>query len=297
LAYRDTMTAEHCRQVAEICMLAGKDLLSQHECQELEIAALLHDIGKLAIPDAILLKPGSLSAEEWAVMRTHDRIGAAILEAACASPSLVRIVGAHHAWYSGNPQTPELPRGEDIPLAARILSIADAFTAIIADRNYRKGRSQQAAFDELRRGAGTQFDPGLIEHFIKVVAESDRSRTPDTELGKQAILDIGLEIERLTVALDVRDFTSLSAMSGHLAGTAARGGAVEIAELAIRLENSAAADPDLMAITQIVGELLDICRSTQRAYLGKTDNSPLAGRAPCTHGRRPEHSDTSENRS
>ncbi|MGO9111655.1 MAG: diguanylate cyclase [Thermoguttaceae bacterium] len=292
LAYRDTMTAEHSRQVAEICMLAVKDLLSQQECHELELAALLHDIGKLAVPDAILLKPGSLTEDEWAVMRAHDRIGTEILAAACASPSLIEVVRTHHAWYAGNPQNPELPRAEDIPLAARILSIADAFTAITSDRHYRKGRSQQEAFEELRRGAGTQFDPALVEHFIKVVTESDRSRiTPASDLGKQTILDIGLQIERLAIALDMRDFASLSAMSGHLATTAARGGAVEIAELAIRLESSAASEPDLMTIMQLTRELLDVCRSTQRACLGKTDNSFLADR------KQPEQSEGSESRS
>jgi len=284
LAYRDTMTAEHSRQVAEMCMLAAKDLLSQHECHELEIAALLHDIGKLAIPDAILLKPGNLTEDEWAVMRAHDRIGAEILAAALASPSLIEIVRTHHAWYAGNTQTPELPHGEDIPLAARILSIADAFTAIISDRHYRKGRSQQEAFDELRRGAGTQFDPALVEHFIKVVAENDRSRlTSASDLGKQTILDIGLQIERLAVALEMRDFTSLSAMSGHLATTAARGGAVEIAELAIRLESSAVSEPDLVTIMQLTRELLEVCRSTQRDYLSKTDNSLVVGRKKIEH--------------
>jgi diguanylate cyclase (GGDEF)-like protein/putative nucleotidyltransferase with HDIG domain len=286
LAYRDTMTAEHSRQVAEMCMLAARDLLSQHECHELEIAALLHDIGKLAVPDAILLKPGSLTEDEWAVMRAHDRIGAEILEAACASPSLIEVVRVHHAWYAGNTQNPELPRGENIPLAARILSVADAFTAIIADRHYRKARSREEAFEELRRGAGTQFDPALVEHFIQVVAENDQRRlTPVSDLGKQTILDIGLQIERLAVALDIRDFTSLSTMSGHLAATAARGGAVEIAELAIRLESSAASEPDLMSIIQLTRELLDVCRSTQRAYLGKTGKLLLGGR------KRLEHSD------
>ncbi len=274
LAYRDTMTAEHSRQVAETCMLAAKDLLSQRACHELEIAALLHDIGKLAIPDAVLLKPGSLTADEWAVMRAHDGIGAEILEAAGASSALIQIVRTHHAWYAGSTQNPALPRGEDIPLAARILAIADAFSAIISDRLYRKGRSQDEAFEELRRSAGTQFDPALVEHFIKVIQESDRSRVgPSSDLGKQTVLDIGLQIERLAVALDMRDFTSLSAMSGHLATTAARSGAVEIAELAIRLESSAAAEPDLMTIMQLTRELLDACRSTQRACLSTTENA------------------------
>ena len=284
LAYRDTMTAEHSRQVAEMCMLAARGLLSQHECHELEIAALLHDIGKLAIPDAVLLKPGSLTEDEWAVMRAHDGIGTEILEAAGASPSLIEVVRTHHAWYAGSTQNPEWPRGENIPLAARILSIADAFTAIISDRLYRKGRSQEEAFEELRSGAGTQFDPALVEHFIKVVAENDRSRRPGvpgartaSDLGKHTILEIGLQIERLAVALDMRDFPSLSAMSGHLATTAARGGAVEIAELAVRLESSAASEPDLMTIMQLTRELLDACRSTQRAYLSKTDDPLPAG--------------------
>jgi diguanylate cyclase (GGDEF)-like protein/PAS domain S-box-containing protein len=278
MAYRDPMTARHCREVADVCVLAARDLLSQYECYELEIAALLHDVGKLAIPDAILFKPDRLSADEWVVMRTHDRIGSEILDAGFASPSLTRIVAAHHAWYAGNPEDADLPRGEEIPLAARILSIADAFMAIVADRHYRKGRSQQEAFRELRRCAGTQFDPLLVEHFIKVIEENDRSR-PATGggLSKETVLDIGLQIERLASALDMRDYANLGVMARQLAGTAARGGAVEIAELATRMESSATDDPDLMAILQLTSELLDVCRSTQSAFLARADDTLPAG--------------------
>src|SRR6202035_5880273 len=88
LAYRDALTAEHSRRVADLCVVASRGIMSERECYVLEVAALLHDIGKLGVPDAILLKPGPLTEEEWKVMGRHDRIGVEIISAAFSSPEL-----------------------------------------------------------------------------------------------------------------------------------------------------------------------------------------------------------------
>lgn len=203
LAHRDSLTGEHSRRVADLCVATARGLMGERECYVLEVAALLHDIGKLGVPDAILLKPGPLTPEEWKIMHTHDRIGVEIISAAFLSPELTQIVGTHHAAFSGSSRDPSLPRGEDIPLGARILTIADAFDAMVSDRMYRKGRSQELAFAELRKCAGTQFDPQLVERFIKAISSNDSSRSqPALAVSKQTALRIGLQIEQLAGALD-----------------------------------------------------------------------------------------------
>ena len=276
LAYRDTMTAERSRRVAELCVAAAAGLMSQHECRELEMAAMLHDIGKLAIPDAILLKPGKLTPAEWAVMRSHDRIGVEILKAAGASPSLIELVATHHAWYAGSASHPSPARGDAIPAGARILAIADAFIAMVTECHYRKGMSRTEAFAELRRGSGTQFDPALVERFIEVLSDSDRSRpAASAAVSKESALDIGLEIERLAVALDSHDFAAVSDLASHLAVTAARAGAAEVAWLASQLEQSTTSEPDLLRIIRLTTDLLDLCRWTQSRHLRQTQE-PVA---------------------
>jgi diguanylate cyclase (GGDEF)-like protein len=268
LSYRDALTAEHTRRVADLCVLTAKDIMTQRECYIMEVAALLHDIGKLGVPDAILLKPGSLTQEEWAIMSAHDRIGVEIIMAAFSSPELTEIVRTHHAWYGGNTRSPELPRGEDIPLRARILTIADAYDAMISDRVYRKGRSREEAFAELRRCAGKQFDPKLVERFIEGVTANDQSRhRPALAVSKQSALRIGMQIERLADALDSQDLASLTAMAGHLSATARKEGVPQIADLAGQLEQLARTQPDLMEMVKLTTELLQLCRSTQVSYL------------------------------
>jgi diguanylate cyclase (GGDEF)-like protein/putative nucleotidyltransferase with HDIG domain len=281
LAYRDILTGEHSRRVADLCVATARGLISERECYVLEVAALLHDIGKLGVPDAILLKPGSLTLEEWKVMDTHVRIGVEIISAAFSSPELTEIVRAHHATYGGSSRDPSLPQGEDIPLAARILTIADAYDAIVSDRVYRKARSQREAFAELRKFAGSQFDPQLVERFIEAVSSHDSSRNqPPLAVSKHTALRIGLQIERLAGALDAQDFPNLAAMASRLAATASQEGVPEIARLASELEACASADPDLMTVVKMTTDLLELCRSTQSSYVARQAEEPaVAGRS------------------
>ena len=203
LAYRDADTAAHSTRVAELAVATARGLMSLREAYILEIAALLHDIGKIGVPDSILLKPGPLTREEWRTMEIHDRIGVEIIEACFANQTLVDIVRFHHATYRARPDAPHLPSGQEIPLGARIVTIADAYDAMISDRVYRKGRSAEEAFEELRRCAGIQFDPDLVERFI-VVAEQHRSVSVAVE-SKQHALQIGRQVERLAQAVDEND--------------------------------------------------------------------------------------------
>jgi diguanylate cyclase (GGDEF)-like protein/putative nucleotidyltransferase with HDIG domain len=282
LGYRNADTADHSRRVAELCVAAANGLMSQGQGYILEIAALLHDIGKLGVPDAILLKPGPLTESEWKVIRTHEGIGVEILRASFTSAELTSIVASHHAWYGGSPHDSGLPSGEAIPLPARILAIADAFDAMVTDRVYRKALSQEAAFAELRRHAGTQFDPKMVEHFISVVLARDQNRNVGPFfVAKQTAVRIGMQIEKLAHALDARDLETLAAMAGRLSTMAQLHGVSEIAEAAAKLERSATARADWAELVQLTIDLLDLCRATYSSYL---PNLPVLEIGESTNG-------------
>ena len=139
------------------------------ELERIRTASLLHDLGKLAIPEEILAKPGDLAAAEWRVVAEHPKIGQVVLEQAGALRDAATIVLHHHEWYDGRGY-PHGLAGREIPVGARIVSIVDAYEAMVAGRPYRAAISHQAALDELRRQAGVQFDPELVEVFADIFA-------------------------------------------------------------------------------------------------------------------------------
>ena len=286
LSYRDSSTAEHSRRVADLCVATASGLMTLSDAYMLEIAALLHDIGKIGVPDSILLKPGPLTAEEWKTMHFHDQIGVEIIRSTFACEKLTEIIINHHSRYDGAAADPNLPSGESIPLGARILTIADAYDAIVSDRVYRKGRSQAAAFAELRRCANKQFDGRLVERFIETAKARDENRVTDVPaVSKQTALLIGREIERLARSLDNRDISGLGALASRLKKTATKSGVTPIADLAARLEHLAVTDPDLAALVSVTNDLMTVCRSTQKAYLKddeRTADLPYAEQAEDT---------------
>lgn len=132
----------------------------------------LHDIGKVGIPERVLGKPGPLDDDEWTIMRSHPAIGAQIVEPIRFLGDAVEIVRTHHEWFDGTGY-PRGLRGEEIPLAARIFSIADSFDAMTSDRPYRRALTLERALDEIRTGAGTQFDPQVVDAFLELIDERD----------------------------------------------------------------------------------------------------------------------------
>jgi diguanylate cyclase (GGDEF)-like protein len=168
LTERDPELSGHIDGVAELCVEVGRALgLDEGELPALRAAGALHDIGKLAIPDEILSKPGPLSEQEWGFVKRHTVIGERILRAAPALAPVAPLVRASHEHYDGRGY-PDGLAGEEIPLASRIVSVCDAFDAMTATRPYRTAMSPEGALEELRACAGTQFDPMVVAAFERV---------------------------------------------------------------------------------------------------------------------------------
>jgi diguanylate cyclase (GGDEF)-like protein len=168
---REPYLRSHVHDVTELALSVGRRLkLGPEELEELRLAAQLHDVGKLAIPDAVLLKEEGLDENEWAFIRQHTLIGQRILGAVPALHDVGRIVRASHERWDGNGYADGLA-GEEIPLAARIVAVCDSFAVMTADRPYHAAADSADALAELRRCSGTQFDPWIVEVFCEVVAD------------------------------------------------------------------------------------------------------------------------------
>ncbi|MEX2425221.1 MAG: HD-GYP domain-containing protein, partial [Thermomicrobiaceae bacterium] len=168
---KDPTTLEHSRNVAQYCRtiaeLAG---LNSAEVERIELAGLLHDIGKLSVPDHILSKPGPLTDAERTLINTHPDRGANILNQHPVLVTLVPLVRHHHERADGNGY-PDGLAGEAIPPGASIISVAEAFDTMISQRTYQRTKTVDDAIDELVRHAGTQFDSRLVELFVSKLRE------------------------------------------------------------------------------------------------------------------------------
>lgn len=166
---RDHCTGEHVDAVAALAVRLALELgLDTSDAHTIGLAARLHDVGKVAIPDAILRKPGRLNAEEAELMQTHPAVGAAVIARVPALSPLAPIIRGHHEWWNGTGY-PDRLMGDEIPLGARIVTVADAYKAMTADRPYRRGCPPAVALNELRRCAGTQFDPAVVDKLEAVL--------------------------------------------------------------------------------------------------------------------------------
>jgi putative two-component system response regulator len=171
--YRDHETGKHIKRMSEYCMLLGKSIgLSKTEYNIISLASTMHDLGKIGIPDSILTKPGKLTENEMAIMRTHSEIGAKILSG--SKSKLLRVAETicltHHERWDGT----GYPRGlkeDEIPLAGRIVCICDVFDALISERPYKTAWPIEKAIKEVQSGSGSFFDPRLVACFINNLSE------------------------------------------------------------------------------------------------------------------------------
>jgi len=162
----------HSRRVSEICSLMGEHLkMSMDDIKQLKVMGNLHDIGKIAIDESVLNKPGKLTPEEWVLIRRHPEIGYRILAASTDYAEMAEDILCHHERWDGFGY-PKGIKGEEIPLRSRIIALADAFDAMTEERTYRAPLSQNEAIEEIRKNAGTQFDPYLAMEFIKMITSN-----------------------------------------------------------------------------------------------------------------------------
>ena len=174
---RDPYTRSHSARVAALSRLIAEELaLPTDEIRRVQLGALLHDIGKIGIPDAILNKPAALSPDEWVIMKTHSALGASILAAVEPLRDLVQIVRCHHERFDGQGY-PDGLRGSEIPLGSAIVTAADAYEVIVSKRSYKQAQSVDHAISELLRCRGSQFHPEVVDAFLRVI---DRDRMHGT---------------------------------------------------------------------------------------------------------------------
>jgi len=176
---RSSSLQTHMGVVARLCVAVGLELgLSGPQLTALRQAASLHDIGKIAVPDAILNKPGPLTPDEWKLIRAHTLIGERIVGAAAPLGFVAKLIRSSHERHDGLGYPDELA-GDDIPLGARIIAVCDAYDVMTSERPYRPQISPEAAVQEIRRSACTQFDPVVVEAFCSVQAEGTWDRVED----------------------------------------------------------------------------------------------------------------------
>ena len=171
---KDTYTANHAEHLADMALAVGREMgLKERRLDDLRYAAILHDIGKIGVPDNVLQKPSRLDAAEWALMREHPSIGARILKPVPHLARVAEIVRHHHERYDGAGY-PDGLTGEAIPLEARILTVVDSYSAITDRRVYKEASSHAEALSELRKHAGTQFDPHVVTVFLAKFNEAGK---------------------------------------------------------------------------------------------------------------------------
>ena len=206
LEARDVETNGHSERVVSYCLRLGKEVgLGDRDLITLEHGALLHDIGKIGVPDGILLKRGALTEEEWSYMRRHVDYGAQILKGIDFLAGATQIVAQHHERYDGSGY-PNGMEADRICLGARIFAVADAVDAMTSDRPYRAGRSFEDAADELIRCSGAHFDPSVVQAFTAVPLDLWRElRQLSTEpslIAKDAKTGVDIRYSALAVSAD-----------------------------------------------------------------------------------------------
>lgn len=171
--FRDSETGHHIMRMSHYsACLAAKAGFSMTECEMILLASSLHDIGKIAIPDSILFKPGKLTEEEWAIMKRHTVIGGDILSGSNSDIlEMARVIAiTHHERWDGSGY-PEGLKEDEIPLIGRICGMCDVFDALLSKRPYKKAWTLTETGDEIKKGAGTQFDPKLVDLFVEILPQ------------------------------------------------------------------------------------------------------------------------------
>jgi two-component system, cell cycle response regulator len=181
LSERSPGLQEHISEVAQLARSLAESLeLPESEVKRIELAAELHDVGRVAIPDTILNKPGPLDEEEWEYVRRHTEIGERVVNAAPSLAGAAELVRSHHEHYDGTGY-PDALAGEDIPFGARVIAVCDAFGAMIKKRPYSDAIEVADALAEVRRCSGSHFDPRVVRAFCELIEQPITPRDPELD--------------------------------------------------------------------------------------------------------------------
>jgi putative nucleotidyltransferase with HDIG domain len=171
LEARDTYTQGHSTRVTQYSLLVGEKLsLSKKKMEQLRLAGLLHDVGKIGVKEQVLNKPGKLTPEEYEQIKIHPQLSVKILQPVITDEEVISIIRHHHERWDGN-GFPYGLKKEEIPMGSRIILVCDTFDAMTSNRPYRKAMTKEIAFDELRRCSGSQFDPRMVKAFLSIPIE------------------------------------------------------------------------------------------------------------------------------
>ena len=272
LSFRCPSTAEHSIRVADLCVAVGESLMSKRELYRLEIAALLHDIGKIGVPDAVLHKPGPLTKEEWVIMQKHDDIGVEIVRSAFASEIVASAIESHHYSFSVRNQTANQELlNQSISLIARIITVCDAYDAMTNDRVYRKALSIEDSLAEIKKHTPTQFDPVVVDILVNYVESGLHhprklsADGPATKPNSRTATAIGQHIEELYEAIHEQDVDRLKSVVTDLKQDANQTG--EFSNAANRLDSMIQEEDNLEKVLQLANEVVDICRSSRSTFV------------------------------
>ena len=277
LSFRCQQTAEHSIRVADLSVAVGEKLMNKRELYRLEIAALLHDIGKIGVPDAILHKPGPLTPDEWKVMRKHDDIGGEIVRNALASDTIANSIESHH--FCSSLRSMSVPRPEvlpSIPLASRIITACDAYDAMTNDRVYRAAMTVEDALAELKRNTPEQFDPSVIEILSEYIRsgcyQSNVSTKQDAApVSTRQATAIGQHIEQLYTAINEEDVEKLQTVVQQLCLDSSEGS--EISQVAARLDVAiGTSEKDLDEVLALANEVMQICRKSRTTFVDAAES-------------------------
>ncbi|MEM6980290.1 MAG: diguanylate cyclase, partial [Planctomycetota bacterium] len=279
LANRSPETAEHSRRVADLCVTLAKDMMCQREIYVLETAALLHDIGKIGVPDQLLHKTEPLTTDDWKVIEHHNQIGLDMVAGTFHCAELESIIEHHHQNQSQRRNGESLTPNDATPLPARILAIADVYDTPVAGESKRHTNSKHDAVARLRDLAGTQLDAELVERFITCVVEKESENAlgvPTTQgiafaIPRPTAMQIGQQIEQLCDAMDSQDTDQLRSLTEELTRIAEANYLVPIVDAAAKIgssiDRSEKEEIEWVEILRQTQTLLDLCRATQNFHL------------------------------
>jgi diguanylate cyclase (GGDEF)-like protein len=187
LEARDYITEGHVERINDLAFEIGQEMgMSEYELNDIRLLARFHDIGKVGIPDKILFKKTGLDEDEWKIMRKHSEIGYKIAKSSEGLSHISDCILKHHEWWDGSGYPFKL-KGEEIPLKSRIISVADAYDAMINDRPYRKALPTDIAKREIMKGRGSQFDPDIVDSFMRIINKKDAESNSIPKVSKDHI--------------------------------------------------------------------------------------------------------------